>query len=503
VRSLLRRGSLQLEVVLNLAGVLTAGLATVAFVCVGLAVRTVEREAVDRLRISARQVQRVAARDAARLSDLAAFAQTVDVRLLAGTWRVVDRRGRDAWHGPGAKTPEAIAELIEEAWAEGEVVRGGLLPYADLRVVVPVHTVQGEEGALVGTIPVGMLWLRIRSLVGATAWVLGITAIVFVGFGAYTLRRRIVAPVREIAMASAALSEGRLSTRVDIPGESELGQLGRHFNQMAASLEEQQDALIDAERTLSRSERLASVGRLAAGVAHEVGNPIAAILGFVEVAQRDGGGGERTVEALASVKAEALRIRGIIRELLDLARSLEIDPRSYDVRELLEPIVGRMGAQPASRGVEVRLTVDPGIPAVRTDARRSEQILVNLIENAVHAVRGLDGGRVEVSVRKLGGGSESALGKPAPDVVPWVAVDVTDNGPGIEPEDLSHVFDPFYTTKDPGEGTGLGLWNAHRLAELLGGRLEAESQCGRTRFSLVLPVADSVDRDEPVATTDH
>ncbi|MEE8557752.1 MAG: ATP-binding protein, partial [Myxococcota bacterium] len=254
----------------------------------------------------------------------------------------------------------------------------------------------------------------------------------------------------------------------------------------------------EAERTLSRSERLASVGRLAAGVAHEVGNPIAAILGFVEIARRDGGLGPRGTDALAAVKGEALRVRALIRELLDLARSSEANLETCDVAQMVGRIVERVRSQPASRGMELRFRSNDSLPAVRTDPRRVEQILVNLIENAVHAVRGLDGAEIEVTTRldsrlDAPGGAESSL----------AAIDVVDNGPGIEPEDASHVFDPFYTTKEPGEGTGLGLWNAHRLAELLGGRLEVESQPGRTRFSLLLPVADSVDRDESTSATDH
>ena len=498
MRLRLRPASLQLEIVLNLAGVLTAGLATVAVVCVGLAVRTVEREGVDRMRLGAHQMQGVARRDAARLSDLAAYAQTIDVRPLGGTWKVVDRAGRDAWRGPHSGSSAEIVPLIDEAWAIGEAVRGGLIPYEDLRVVVPVRTVRGDEGALVGTIPAGALWLRIRSLVGATVWVLVITTVMFVGFGAYTLRRRIVNPVRALALASAGIAEGRLSTRVEIPGASELGQLGRHFNQMASSLEQQRDALIEAERTLSRSERLASVGRLAAGVAHEVGNPIAAILGFVEIARRDGGLGPRGTDALASVKGEALRISALIRELLDLARSSEANPEMCDVAQMVNRIVERIRSQPASRGVELHLRSSGSLPAVRTDPRRVEQILVNLIENAVHAIRGLDGGEIEVTTRL-----DSRPDAPGNTEHAFAAIDVIDNGPGVEPEDAPHVFDPFYTTKEPGEGTGLGLWNAHRLAELLGGRLEVESQPGRTRFSLLLPVADSVDRDESASATDH
>jgi signal transduction histidine kinase len=504
------RRSLQVDVVLNLVGVVTAGLATIAVLCVGLTSRTVEREALDRLRLTARQLQRVAGTGPGRLSDLAALARTFDPGVGAGLWRVVDRQGREVWRSASPAPEHEVSSLVEEAWTRGEAVRGGLLPSADLRLVLAVRTPRGEEGALVGTIRVEDLWNRIRPVVEAAAWVLAVTAVVFVTFGAYLLRRRIVMPLRQITRASAQIAEGHLGARLDIPGAHELADLGQHFNRMAESLEQQREALVRAERSLALNERLASVGRLAAGVAHEVGNPVGAILGFGEVASRDPKISERTREALDSVRREALRIRALIRELLDLARAHEVQVAAHDIRMPLGDIVGRMRAQPAHQGLTLESTLPTTLPVVRTDLRRLELVLANLIENALHAIREVERGIVEVRARavfddpELSGSckraDEEVAEPPMPPVA--VAVDVIDNGPGIPPEDLPRVFEPFFTTKDPGDGTGLGLWNAHRWAELLGGRLEVASASGHTRFSLFLPVADSESCDGPTAPAD-
>jgi signal transduction histidine kinase len=501
VSRLRRPRGLQIEIVLNLVAVVTAGLVTIAVICVGLAARTVEREALERLHLTARHLQRSAASRVGRLSDLGALARTLDARTGSGSWRVVDPEGREIWRGPSSRSEEEedLGDLAREAGSRGVAIRGGLISYADLRLALPVRTARGEEAILIGTITEQDLWGRVRPLVGAAAWVLVITATVFISFGAYLLRRRIVRPVRDIARASAEIAKGRFSTRVDIPGEHELADLGRHFNQMAQSLEQQRNALVSAERSVARNERLASVGRLAAGVAHEVGNPVAAILGFGEVALRDSKLSDRTRGAVDSVKGEALRIRALIWELLDLARADQIELADHDLGALLEAVVERIRSQPGHGAVEIRLALPVGLPCVRTDVRRVEQALVNLLDNAMHAVAGINGGRIEIggrvaileSTRGGSGGIEA------------VAVDVLDNGPGIDPEDLGRVFEPFFTTKDPGIGTGLGLWNAHRWAELLGGRLEVESGEGRTRFSLLLPAADSAGCDGPSPSVDR
>jgi signal transduction histidine kinase len=280
---------------------------------------------------------------------------------------------------------------------------------------------------------------------------------------------------------------------------------------MTESLEREQRALLRATESLARSERLASVGRLAAGVAHEVGNPVAAILGYTELALRDSALSERSREAAEQIRREALRVRELVRDLLDLARSEELRFEPVQPLELLDRVSRRLAGQVILRGVQMSVVESPRPSPVVTDARRVEQVLVNLIENAAHSLGRQPGGRIELSCRPAhltarpgrrrdDPEQSSFAGARRPDAV---ALCVIDNGPGIDAELLPHVFDPFFTTKDPGEGTGLGLWNAHRLAELLGGRLEVESASGRTRFSLVLPASDTEDPDGRSTCSDH
>lgn len=489
------RTGLQFEIVASLFVVVLAGLAIVAVVMAVLATRSVEGAALDQLRSEAQLLDRMRQLGALRLSDLAALTATLPSS--GAEWAVFDTRGRPA----GAIRAESRApELAPDVWAAlaaGEYVhRGGALG-PDVMLIAPLSRVAGESGLLVGRVEVGELRRRLLPLLRAGAWVLASSALVFVAFGAFLLRARIVLRVQELRGAVDKVAAGDLTVRTPETGSDELSWLARGFNQMTASLDRDRRALLQARESLWRSQRLASVGQLAAGVAHEVGNPIAAVLNFSELALRDRGLSERSREAVEQIRSEALRVRELVREMLDLARSERAERARTAPAALLERIAARMRALPALERIPIEVRGEQDLPQVVTDASRVEQVLTNLIENAAHALGDACDPRIELVAERAQRlhparrrddppGSEFARGS-ASDVV---ALRVIDNGPGIDPERQVHVFDPFFTTKGPGEGTGLGLWNAHRIAELLGGRLELESAPGRTAFSLLLPAAD-------------
>lgn len=507
-----RAGGLQLEIVASLFAVMLAGLAIIAVVMTSLVSRTVDREAVTRLQMGAHYLERLAATGAGRLPDLAAIARTLGARRLGGAWTVYDADGgRIASGATPLPTDAERRGLLERASREGGAVSGGGLRFADLVLAVPITDATGRRGILVGTVAGDVLRARLMPMLRSLAWVLSIAAVVFVVFGSWLLRRRIVLRVQALSEASRAIGAGDLDVRVPPQGADELAELAQRFSEMAASLERQRGQLVETQQLLSRSERLASMGRLAAGVAHEVGNPVAAILGYAEVAVRGAGIPERTRDALQRIREEALRIRTLVRELLDLARTQQLEVKAFDPAGLVTRVVERLGQQPLLDGVDLQLEAEDGLPRVEVDGRRTEQVLVNLIENAAHAVRGVEDPRVRVLVerarlpghparRRADPDARSFDGDRAPDAV---SIRVVDNGHGIDPEDLSHVFDPFFTTKDPGVGTGLGLWNGHRFAELLGGSLEVESAPGRTAFSLTLPLADTDGEHGVSKRTDH
>jgi signal transduction histidine kinase len=494
------RVGVQLEIVANLFVMMFAGVALVGVVLLSHSAATMRDDAIERLRMGSRHVESLLDRGVNDLGDLAALARTSTTRAAGGEFAVLDASGRPVLgdsFDPG--TRRRIAELVALARERGEVLEMGSLWRGDLALVTPVRTRAGQDGFLVGRSGGEEYRARLAPLLASAAWLLGIATAVFAGFGAWLLRGRVVSPLAELAQGTRRVAAGDLATRITPHGPAELAELATSFNRMAESLEADRAALERAQEALARGRRLASVGQLAAGVAHEVGNPVAAILGYAEMCQRDRGASDRTRELAERVAEEAMRIRALVREMLDLSRPDALSVERVPAADLVERAVERVRPQPLLAGVELRLALEADLPEVDVDRRRVEQIFVNLIENAAHALRGASAPRIELGAERTRDPArparrasdrrdESHAGERAPDSV---AFTVTDNGPGIDPEHLPYVFDPFFTTKEPGEGTGLGLWNAHRLAELLGGRLEVASQSGRTCFRLVLPAADT------------
>ena len=505
-----RFDGLQLEIVMSLFVVMLAGLAIVAGVFGGQTARLVENEALERLRMGARFIERLPGKSH-RLADLAPVARAQRLDAVGGTFRVFDARGRELGLGPPRRPSAEFARLFDAAQRGSEVVERGGNPLGDVVLVVRLTRPSGEQGFLVGVASREQLLARLVPLLWSSAWVLLIAAAVFVAFGTYLLRGRIVLPLRALSAGTRRIASGDLSARIPVNDSNELGDLAESFNRMADSLARENAALTRARTSLTRSERLATLGQLAAGVAHEVGNPIAAILGYSEVTLRDAELSPKSREMASRTRDEALRIRGLVREMLDLSRSDAIEPGLHAPSVLLARVAERVRAQPLLEGVSLELSSEEDLPPVEVDARRVEQVLVNLIENAAHAVRGQDDARIALhalrthlhtapSRRKDDSDVSSFLTQRAPGAI---ALEVHDNGPGIEPGLLPQIFDPFFTTKEPGEGTGLGLSNAHRLSELLGGLLEAESEPGRTCVRLVLPCADTQNEHEPARHPDH
>jgi signal transduction histidine kinase len=299
-------------------------------------------------------------------------------------------------------------------------------------------------------------------------------ALLVLALGYFVLTQMVVRPLRKMERATAQVGVGDWDQHIDLPGPSELRALARAFNQMTSSLAAQREQLI-------RSEKLASVGQLAAGVAHEIGNPLAAILGYVDILRADAAGtgtlpdAERR-DALNRVKAETQRINRIIRDLLEYSRP------SHEEPSLIDPLAVVRSAQallaPQARLREVRITVSPEEspwPTVMVSQGRMTQVLVNLLLNAADAM----GGKGHVAVT-----CESVAGR--------VRIAVSDEGPGIERELRRKVFDPFFTTKPPGQGTGLGLSISRAIVEAYGGSLELDPEAARgARFVIDLPASSA------------
>jgi len=291
--------------------------------------------------------------------------------------------------------------------------------------------------------------------------------------------RGLVRPLEALSGAAARVAEGHLDVEPVRAGagDGELGALAGAFNRMTASLREQRANLVAAQAQVVAQEKLATVGRLAAGVAHEIGNPLTAVLGYVELLLAEPHD-PSTIDTLRRVRAETERIHRIVHDLLEYARtsrapgSLDEEREPVRVADVLRAAIDLLRPQPRFREVTVRDELPPELPPIAASTHRLLQVLLNLLLNAADAMRGAG----EVVVRgRLGDGNAAQI-------------EVADSGPGVAPEDRARLFDPFFTTKQPGAGTGLGLAVCRSLVEGWGGTIElVPSEQGAT-FRLTLPL---------------
>jgi len=250
------------------------------------------------------------------------------------------------------------------------------------------------------------------------------------------------------------------------------------MEEMVEQLRALNSELESAQQGLIRSEKMAGVGRLAAGLAHEIGNPLQIVMGYVELLKR-GPDTRSSEDVLARMDQELKRIHQILYELLEFARPMKKNTVYYDVNALVKDCESLVKGRKGFRKVEFEYLPEPEIPLVKTDPEKIRQILVNLIFNAADALPEARG-KITLATRM------------SPDTL---EIEVRDNGTGIARENLDKIFDPFFTTKEAGKGTGLGLAVCMGLAESLGGTITIESEIDKgTAVFLRLPIEDSEGR---------
>ena len=313
-----------------------------------------------------------------------------------------------------------------------------------------------------------------------------LAAVLSVIVGYILLTRIIVGPIRRIGVAAQRIAEGDHASRVSVRSQNEIGWLAQNVNHMLDRLDsgrrelrQKIDALArakadleDAQEAMIRSEKLASIGQLAAGVAHEVGNPLSAVIGLVELLQDDTTvPGDESEDVLRRIEKELMRINQIIRDLLDYSRTSDEEPENASLELAVGNTLKLVEAQPRFRAIEVEVTVEKQLPLVAMSNDRLVQVLLNLLLNAAEAMEG--SGVITIAAHS------------EPD---QVILSVEDDGPGIDVAAEGRVFEPFFTTKPPGKGTGLGLAICERMIETAGGRIEVSNlQTGGARFVLTLP----------------
>jgi two-component system NtrC family sensor kinase len=298
-----------------------------------------------------------------------------------------------------------------------------------------------------------------------------------------------------------------------VRAEDEFGRLARSFNAMTAALARSRAELQDWARTLEqkvaertralrvaeaetvRGEKLASVGLLAAGIAHELNNPLTGVLTFSCLMRKKAPEGSQEAADLDLVIRETKRCAAIIRRLLDFARDKAPEKKFADLNALIEETVRIVELPAHLDDIEIALELDRALPRVWADADLVKQVVMNMVVNAQHAIEGR--GRITIRTRVAG----PRRAKPGAPEVPMVEIAIVDTGCGIPENDLRRIFDPFFTTKGVGKGTGLGLSVSHGIVEAHGGAIEVESATGAgSTFHVFLPIEPSA---QPVASAEE
>jgi signal transduction histidine kinase len=312
----------------------------------------------------------------------------------------------------------------------------------------------------------------------------------------------VLKPVRALVAQARRIGNGQFDTRCAAGRSDELGELAREMNHMAELLEQHQaeldretQARLQALNQLRHADRLATAGKLASGIAHELGTPLNVVMGRAKLIRNDKQVREEARRNGQIIEEQAARMTTIIRQLLDFARARESKRSHANARELVERVVRLLQPLAEKQNSTLafgQLAMDARIDV---DAGQLEQVLTNLTVNALQALQ--TGGLVRFAVyfREAPQNEDGTGGK-------YVVIEVDDSGPGMAPQVMARVFEPFFTTKEVGEGTGLGLSVAYGIVQEHGGFFTVDSAPGRgSRFCVHLPASDDGDPRRPTPRT--
>jgi two-component system NtrC family sensor kinase len=307
---------------------------------------------------------------------------------------------------------------------------------------------------------------------------------------AILLTRKISAPLKKLEDFAHKVEEGKYEPDFSIKAPREIENLANSFNHMAKELEiekkelenwtdtleekvnQRSEELQKIHEQLFRSEKLASLGKLAAGVAHEINNPLTGVLTNASLLLEDLEDGDQRREDVQVIVSETIRCREIVKRLLDFARQTKPQKKVTNINTLINNIILLVRNQTSFRDIEIKKKLDENLPEVMADIDQIQQVFINLIINASEAMT--EGGKLEIETKQ-----DSSHD--------YIIITFKDNGPGVPDNIIAKIFDPFFTTKE--QGTGLGLSISHGIIERHGGKILLDSKQGEgTVFTIYLPI---------------
>ena len=343
----------------------------------------------------------------------------------------------------------------------------------------PIEDIFGER---VGMLYVGVLEQKYvdmrRKALTVLVLIIAAGMALAIGLG-YVLADKIMNPVHRLVKASQQVSEGSLTPEIGHISKGEIGVLQNTFKDMVAAMSRRR---AEAQDRLLQSEKQASVGRLAAGVAHEINNPLTGILTFTRILLRNKGIGDKNLSHLQKIAESTVRVKEIVKGLLDFSRQTELDQEPAEVNRLIRSLISTMENQALVKGVSIEFNPGENLPMLTLDRSQFQSVLVNLIINALDATE--PGGNITVSTGISLSASDTGQ--------KGVEIAITDTGCGIPQENLDKLFEPFFTTKEVGKGTGLGLAVSLGIIQRHGGTIRVQSEVGRgSTFTIWLPVEEN------------
>ena len=360
--------------------------------------------------------------------------------------------------------------------------------------ITAYEPIRDVAGRIVGILYVGMLerpYLDTANRVMVTFTLIAALCVAFLLVILYFSTTRIVQPLHEMVVATREIAKGDLSHKVEVNSRDEIGTLADSFNRMTEDLRQANEKLMDWGRTLERkveertqelrqvqshliqSEKLASIGKLAAGIAHEINNPLGGVLIYSHLLLEDTPPSHPHHENLKKIVKETTRCKDIVKGILDFARPKEPHRTQTDIHDLLDRCLAFTEQQALFQNIRVERAYAPDLPWIIADGGQLQQVFMNIIFNAAEAMAG--NGLLTLRTSLDPNGDK-------------VSIKITDTGHGIKDEDKKRLFEPFFTTKDVGQGTGLGLAICYGIIQKHGGTIDVGSEVGRgTTFTIRLP----------------
>jgi two-component system NtrC family sensor kinase len=430
---------------------------------------------------------------------------------------IVSASGTPVFETPMGKADKRALSVLamQSIGMEKDVSRlstWGALPFLPLKrgyliMATPVRHERRIIGAASLQIPLGGMYSTIRGSQKIVLFYILLNTLFLALFGFYLLYRSVIRPINRLVRRAEEFKEGETFLLSSTANHNEFGKLSRALNMTLRGLEdskvELQESIVSLEKTnrelmqaqeeIIRSEKLASIGRLASGVAHEIGNPIGIVLGYLDLLKGNNLEKEERQDFIVRIETEIDRINKTIRNLLDFSRPSKGEVKAVFIHEVIDDMMDMLKPQPMMSDIKVVVDHRATRDTVLADPDKLKQVFLNIVMNAVdamatnHSAGNSDGKHLSIITSLVSEHRPQASGTAAK-----IHVDCTDNGPGIPTEDLSRIFDPFHTTKEPGKGTGLGLSVSLRMVADMGGDIKVNSEFGKgTTLTVILPLCQS------------